>query len=73
VEYRQVASSDSSDDSDDDVILNMNRDGTRSSANAEELRIAAALAKDPWGRSVMSACSVVHSNLKPRPGCCRLA
>lgn len=39
-----------SDDSDDDVIVAVNRDGTRSSAHSHERRIAAALAKDPWGR-----------------------
>ncbi len=39
-----------SDDSDDDVIIDVNRDGTRSSAHEHERKIAAALAKDPWGR-----------------------
>ncbi|BDA41447.1 probable G patch domain-containing protein 4 at N-terminal half [Coccomyxa sp. Obi] len=39
-----------SDDSDDDVIVHVNRDGTRSSAASHEQKIAAALAKDPWGR-----------------------
>ena len=51
----------SSDSSDDELSLPGNRDGTRSSAHAHELRIAATLAKDPWGRSVchaMHACSL---------------
>ncbi|CAL8461832.1 g1363 [Coccomyxa elongata] len=39
-----------SDDSDNDVIVDVNRDGTRSSAASHEQKIAAALAKDPWGR-----------------------
>ena len=49
----QDAEGDSTDSSDDEVMLPAgNRDGTRSSAHAHELKIAASLAKDPWGRCV---------------------
>jgi hypothetical protein len=53
-----ASSSDSDDSSDDDepavkggkkkVVYN--RDGTVASGSAEEMKLAAQLAKDPWGR-----------------------
>ena len=55
----QDAEGDSTDSSDDEVMLPAgNRDGTRSSAHAHELKIAASLAKDPWGR-----CVCVHADV----------
>ena len=39
-----------SDSSDDELTTYVNRDGTHSSATAAELKLAAALSKDPWGR-----------------------
>ena len=45
----QVEGSDS-DSSEDELTTYVNRDGTHSSATAAELKLAAALSKDPWGR-----------------------
>lgn len=39
-----------SDSSDDELTTYTNRDGTQSSATAAELKLAAELSKDPWGR-----------------------
>ena len=39
-----------SDSSGDELTTYTNRDGTQSSATAAELKLAAALSKDPWGR-----------------------
>ena len=39
-----------SDSSGDELTTYPNRDGTQSSATAAELKLAAALSKDPWGR-----------------------
>ena len=39
-----------SDSSEDELTTYVNRDGTHSSATAAELKLAAALSKDPWGR-----------------------
>ena len=39
-----------SDSSEDKLTTYINRDGTHSSATAAELKLAAALSKDPWGR-----------------------
>ena len=39
-----------SDSSDDELTTFTNRDGTQSSATAAELKLAAQLSKDPWGR-----------------------
>ncbi len=39
-----------SDSSGDELTTYVNRDGTQSSATAAELKLAAELSKDPWGR-----------------------
>ena len=39
-----------SDSSGDELTTYVNRDGTQSSATAAELKLAAQLSKDPWGR-----------------------
>ena len=45
----QAEGSDSN-SSEDELTTYVNRDGTHSSATAAELKLAAALSKDPWGR-----------------------
>ena len=47
--HLQTEDSDS-DSSGDELTTYTNRDGTRSSATAAELKMAAELSKDPWGR-----------------------